>query len=58
MWAGGDRVVARYMRQDPFEYVPQFKLFIAGNHKPGLRSVNEAMRSRFRLLPFTVTIPE
>ena len=55
---GGDRNVARYMRQDPFEYVPQFKLVIAGNHKPGLRSVDEAMRRRFRLLPFTVTIPE
>ncbi len=58
LFTGGDRVVARYMRQDPFEYVPQFKLFIAGNHKPGLRSVDEANRRRFRLLPFNVTIPE
>lgn len=40
-----------------FEYVPQFKLIIAGNHKPGLRTVDEAMRRRFILLPFTVTIP-
>jgi putative DNA primase/helicase len=54
---GGDRISARFMRQDFFEYTPQFKLLIAGNHKPGLRSVDEAIRRRFNLLPFTVTIP-
>jgi putative DNA primase/helicase len=45
------------MRQDFFEYSPQFKLLIAGNHKPGLRSVDEAIRRRFHLIPFAVTIP-
>jgi putative DNA primase/helicase len=54
---GGDRVEARFMRQDFFEYQPQFKLWIAGNHKPHLRSVDEAIRRRFNLIPFTVTIP-
>jgi putative DNA primase/helicase len=54
---GGDKISARFMRQDFFEYVPQFKLVIAGNHKPGLRSVDEAIRRRFNLIPFTVTIP-
>jgi putative DNA primase/helicase len=54
---GGDTVSARFMRQDFFEYVPQFKLVIAGNHKPGLRSVDEAIRRRLHLVPFTVTIP-
>ena len=54
---GGDKVAARFMRQDFFEFTPQFKLIIAGNHKPGLRSVDEAIRRRFHLLPFAVTIP-
>lgn len=54
---GGDEISARFMRQDFFEFVPQFKLVIAGNHKPGLRSVDEAIRRRFNLIPFTVTIP-
>ncbi len=54
---GGDTIAARFMRQDYFEFVPQFKLVIAGNHKPGLRSVDEAMRRRLNLIPFTVTIP-
>jgi putative DNA primase/helicase len=54
---GGDRIAARFMRQDFFEYIPQFKLLIAGNHKPGLRSVDEAIRRRFHLVPFSITIP-
>jgi putative DNA primase/helicase len=54
---GGDRISARFMRQDFFEFTPQFKLVIAGNHKPGLRSVDEAIRRRFNLIPFVVTIP-
>jgi phage/plasmid-associated DNA primase len=54
---GGDVVSARFMRQDFFDYRPQFKLIIAGNHKPGLRSVDEAIRRRFHLVPFAVTIP-
>ena len=54
---GGDPITARFMRQDFFTYQPQFKLFVAGNHKPGLRRVDEAIRRRLNLVPFTVTIP-
>lgn len=53
---GGDPITARFMRQDFFEYIPNFKLIVAGNHKPGLRSVDEAIRRRFHLVPFNVTI--
>jgi putative DNA primase/helicase len=55
---GGDPISARFMRQDFFTYIPQFKLLIAGNHKPGIRSVDEAIKRRMNLIPFTVTIPE
>jgi putative DNA primase/helicase len=54
---GGDKIAARFMRQDFFEYRPQFKLLIAGNHKPSIRDVDEAMRRRLHLVPFIVTIP-
>jgi putative DNA primase/helicase len=53
---GGDVVPARFMRQDFFEYTPAFKLLIVGNHKPSLRSVDEAIRRRFHLVPFSITI--
>lgn len=55
---GGDKISARFMRQDYFEFFPQFKLLTVGNHKPGLRGVDEAIRRRMNLIPFTVTIPE
>ena len=54
---GGDRVSARFMRQDFFTYLPQFKLVIAGNHKPAIRNIDEAMRRRLHLIPFTITVP-
>jgi putative DNA primase/helicase len=54
---GGDPITANFMRQDHFTFMPQFKLFIAGNHKPALNNVDEAMRARFNLIPFEVTIP-
>jgi putative DNA primase/helicase len=54
---GGDKISARFMRAEWFEFLPAFKLVIAGNHKPSLRSVDEAIRRRFHLIPFSVTIP-
>jgi putative DNA primase/helicase len=54
---GGDRIAARFMRQDFFEFTPEFKLVIAGNHRPALRGVDEGIRRRMNLIPFTVTIP-
>jgi putative DNA primase/helicase len=49
---GGDTIRARFMRQDFFEYRPQFKLVVVGNHKPVLRNVDEAARRRFNIIPF------
>jgi putative DNA primase/helicase len=49
---GGDRITARFMRQDNFTFRPQFKLLIAGNHPPVLSNVDDAMRRRFNIVPF------
>ena len=54
---GGDLITARLMHQDFFTYPPQFKLLIAGNHKPAIRNIDEAMRRRMHLIPFTITVP-
>src|SRR5215813_6461988 len=54
---GGDKLTARFMRCDFFDFVPKFKLWIVGNHKPILDNVDEAMRRRMLLVPFTVQIP-
>ena len=52
---GGDSITARFMRQDFFTFVPKFKLLISGNHMPKLKNVDEAMRRRLYLLPFSQT---
>ena len=57
MMTGGDPISARFMRQDFFTYKPHFKLMISGNNKPGLRSVDEAIKARIKLVPFSVFIP-
>lgn len=53
---GGDRIKARYMRQDFFEFTPTHKLFLHANHRPIVRGTDHAIWRRLRLVPFTVTI--
>jgi putative DNA primase/helicase len=55
---GGDTVTARYLYREFFEFHPQFKLWLAANHKPIIRGTDTAIWRRIRLIPFTVTIPE
>ena len=55
---GSDKIAARFMRQDFFEFDPTHKLMLAGNSKPGLMSVDEAIRRRIALVPFEVQIPK
>lgn len=54
---GGDRIKARFMRRDFFEFDPQHKIFLAANHKPIIRGTDYAIWRRIRLIPFMVTIP-
>lgn len=55
---GGDPIRARLLYRDFFEFTPTFKLIVAGNHRPQLTGVGEAMRRRLHLVPFDVTIPQ
>lgn len=50
---GGDMIRAHFMRQDSFEYRPTFKLVFLGNHAPDIENLDDAMRRRFNILPFT-----
>ena len=54
---GQDKIAARFMRCEWFEFAPQFKLWLATNHKPSVRGCDEAIWRRLRLIPFVVTIP-
>lgn len=54
---GGDKMTARFMRGDFFDFTPVLKLWVAGNTMPSFRGVDEAIRRRVVVLPFTVTVP-
>jgi putative DNA primase/helicase len=49
---GRDKITARFMRQNFFTYLPEFKLTIIGNHKPVLKNVDDAAKRRFNMVPF------
>ena len=57
-WTGGDRISARFLFGEYFEFVPQGKLWLNGNHKPIVDETTNAAWRRPRLIPFTVEIPE
>lgn len=54
---GGDKVAARFLRREFFEFEPTFKIFVATNHKPVIHGTDNAIWRRIRLVPFNVTIP-
>jgi putative DNA primase/helicase len=49
---GDATLTGRFMRQDFFEFKRTHKLIVAGNHRPAIRVVDEAMRRRIHLVPF------
>src|SRR5690606_5121873 len=55
---GGDTITARRMREDPWQFKPTFKLWMATNSKPIIGENGPAIWDRIKLIPFTVTIPK
>jgi putative DNA primase/helicase len=54
---GGDRMKARHMRQDFYEFRPTYKIVLAANHRPTIVGTDLAIWRRIRLVPFSVVIP-
>lgn len=55
---GGEKVRARRMREDFWEFSPTHKLVLCTNHKPIIRGTDHAIWRRLRLVPFSVVIPD
>ena len=55
---GGDRILARFLNKDLFEFEPQFKLAISGNHQPIIRGNDYGVWRRIRLIPFLATFTD
>ncbi len=55
---GGDTITARFLNAEFFDFRPQFKIWLATNHKPSIKGTDPAVWDRIRLVPFTVRIPD
>lgn len=55
---GSDKITARFLYQEFFDFYPAFKIWIAVNHLPGIHGDDEAIWRRVRLIPFSVVIPK
>ena len=55
---GDDPVTARKLYSEEFEFKPEFKLWMATNHKPIIRGTDTGIWRRIHMIPFTVQIPE
>ena len=54
----GDTMSVRKLYCEPFDATPNFKLVMAGNHKPIVRGNDYGLWRRVRLVPFNVTFSE
>lgn len=55
---GGEAMSARFLFSEYFDFMPLFKLFIAGNHKPQIHGDDDGIWRRLHLIPFSVRISE
>ena len=57
MTGGEDPIQARSPYGRPFTYLPEFKLWLCGNHKPRISGSDNGIWRRPKLIPFTESIP-
>jgi putative DNA primase/helicase len=56
--SGGDKVTARFLYQEDFEFYPKFKIWWAFNHQPQIYDTTNSIWRRIKLIPFEETIPD
>jgi len=54
---GGSKITCRFLYGEEFEYTPEFKIWVATNHKPVIRGTDVGIWRRIKLIPFEVNIP-
>jgi putative DNA primase/helicase len=53
---GGEPILARFLRQEYFEFLPEFKVFFTTNHKPIIGGVDDGIWRRVKIIPFTLSL--
>lgn len=55
---GGDTFSCRRLHENFWSFQPEFKIFLATNHRPNIKDMNNGIWRRILLIPFLVQIPE
>ena len=55
---GNDQMTARFLYGEYFSFTPNFKIFMATNHKPVIKGTDYGIWRRIKLIPFTTRITE
>jgi putative DNA primase/helicase len=55
---GNDRMTARFLYGEFFNFVPTFKIWMATNHKPIIKGTDHGIWRRIKLIPFLTRIEE
>jgi len=55
---GGDRIAARFLHREFFEFITTHKLVIVGNNRPRIKGGDNGIWRRLRLVPFENTVLE
>lgn len=58
MLVSGDRLTARFMNKDEFEFDPKFTLWIMSNHKAKAPAAEAAFWRRIKVLEYPHSVPE
>lgn len=56
--SGSDRLTARRMREDYWQFKPTHKTILSTNHKPEIGGTEHAIWRRVQMIEFPVTIPD
>lgn len=55
---GEDTITARFLRQEFFDFKPEFKIWLACNHLPRIDGQDHGIWRRIKLIPFSVIFRE
>jgi len=55
---GNDKMTARFLYGEFFNFIPTFKIFMATNHKPVIKGTDHGIWRRIKLVPFITRIEE
>lgn len=57
-FSSNDKLTARFLHKEYFEFMPTFKVFLTTNHKPSVVGTDRGLWRRMKLIPFDYTVAD